>query len=42
MQPEGNNGVDGDKEKDDGRGKSVKVYRIIHLYLNHSTKYQNS
>ncbi|KAL4604205.1 hypothetical protein ACB092_10G176200 [Castanea dentata] len=23
--PEGNNGVDGDKEKDDGRGKSVKA-----------------
>lgn len=23
--PEGNNGIDGDKEKDDGRGKSVKV-----------------
>nr|POF03097.1 transcription initiation factor tfiid subunit 4b [Quercus suber] len=25
MQPEGNNGVDGDKEKDDGRGKSLKA-----------------
>ncbi|KAK7819151.1 transcription initiation factor tfiid subunit 4b [Quercus suber] len=25
MYPEGNNGVDGDKEKDDGRGKSLKA-----------------
>ena len=25
MQPEGNIGVDGDKDKDEGRGKSLKV-----------------
>lgn len=30
MQPEGNNGVDGEKEKDDGRAKSLKVSRIIY------------
>ena len=42
MQPEDINGVDGDKEKDDGRGKSLKVYRIIPFYIHHSTKYQNS
>lgn len=27
MQPEGNNAVDGEKEKDDGRSKSFKVNR---------------
>lgn len=27
MQPEGNNAVDGEKEKDDGRSKSFKVHR---------------
>jgi transcription initiation factor TFIID subunit 4 len=30
MQPEGNNGVDGEKEKDEGRAKSLKVSRIIY------------
>lgn len=31
MQNESNTGVDGDKEKYDGRGKSIKVVRIISL-----------
>lgn len=31
MQPEGDSGVDGDKEKDDGRAKPVKVSTIIIL-----------
>lgn len=31
MQPEGDNGVEGDKEKDEGRVKSVKVSRMIHV-----------
>lgn len=30
MQPEGTNGVDGEKEKDEGRAKSLKVSRIIY------------
>lgn len=29
MQPEGTAGVDGDKDKDDGRVKSLKVLRVL-------------
>ena len=29
MQPEGENGVEGDKEKDEGRVKSVKVSKML-------------
>lgn len=37
MQPEGSNGVDGEKDKDEGRAKSIKVSTIIH-YANHQLK----
>lgn len=33
MQPEDGPGVSGDKEKDEGRMKSVKVLRVYHLRL---------
>lgn len=29
MQPETNNGGDGEKEKDEGRAKSLKVFKIL-------------
>lgn len=29
MQPDSNNGVDGEKEKDEARAKSVKVSRML-------------
>ena len=41
MQPEGYNGVDGEKEKDEGRAKSVKVSRII-CNAKHYTFYQST
>ena len=35
MQPEDDQRVAGDKEKDEGRMKSVKVLRVYHLRLNY-------
>ena len=40
MQPEGNNGVDGEKEKDEGRAKSLKVSRIFYNAKDYKFTYQ--